>query len=174
MRRKTLWLTAVLLFTGPGRLLASKGSLQETRSSIEGTYTLQEWHAGEEILRPPAVDGRFMLHDGVVSVILTNGLLPSTKVSAATYGRYSLDSSGFSYNYEDATSVTETPSEDKVSHKLLFEGTRSFTVSREADGVRLRRTEGNIEFLFTRDLLTYSENGKVLRVWRRVKTDKQS
>ena len=34
--------------------------------------------------------------------------------------------------------------------------------------------EGNIEFVFTRDLLTYSENGKVLRVWKRIEQVKQS
>jgi len=148
--------------------------MQDTKSYVEGAYTLQEWHAGDEILRPPAVDGRLLFRDGVVAIILKNWAQPASKVSAATYGRYSFDSSGFSYSYEDATSVTETPSEPKVSHKLLFEGTRSFTVSREPDGVRLRRAEGKIEFFFTRELLTYSENGKVLRVWRRIKADKQS
>jgi hypothetical protein len=174
MRNKTLCFAVVLLLAGPGELLASKGSSQETKTLIEGVYTLQEWHAGEEIIRPPAVDGRFVLRDGIVATILKNWSKPDAKVSAANYGRYSLDSSGFSYSYEDATAVTETPSEAKVSHKPIFEGTRSFTVTREANGVRLRRTEGNIEFFFTPELLTYSENGKVLRVWKRVKPDKQS
>lgn len=144
--------------------------MQETKGYVEGTYTLQEWHAGDEILRPPAVDGRFIIRDGVVATILKNWSKPESKVSGATYGRYSLDSSGFSYSYEDATFVTETPSEPKVSHKLIFDGTRSFTVSREADGLHLRRAEGKIEFVFSKELLTYSENGKVLRVWRRIKT----
>ncbi len=174
MRNKTLWFAAVLLLAGPGELLASKGSSQETKTLIEGVYALQEWHAGEEIIRPPAVDGRFVLRDGMVATILKNWSKPDAKISAANYGRYSLGSSGFSYSYEDATAVTETPSEAKASHKLLFDGTRSFTVSREANRVRLRRTEGNIEFLFTPEQLTYSENGKVLRVWKRVKPDKQS
>ncbi len=174
MRNKTLWFAAVLLFAGPGNLLASKGPLPETKTLIEGAYTLQEWHAGAEILRPPAVDGRFVLSNGVVATILKNWSQPTAKLSAANYGRYSLDISGFSYSYEDAVAVTETPSESKVSHKLIFEGTRSFAVTRDADGVHLRRTEGNIEFFFTSEVLTYSENGKVLRVWKRVKPDKQS
>ncbi len=174
MRNKSLLFAAVLLLAGPGELLASKGSLQETKTLIEGAYTLQEWHAGEEIIRPPAVDGRLVFSNGVVVTILKNSSKSDAKVSAANYGRYSLDNSGFSYSYEDATAVTETPSEAKASHKLLFEGTRSFTLSRDGNGVRLRRTEGNIEFFFTPELLTYSENGKVLRVWKRVKLDKQS
>ncbi len=174
MKNKTHWFAAILVLAGPGALLASKASPPEARSSIEGVYTLEEWHAGEEILRPPAVDGRLVFRDGVVVTILKNLSQSASKVSAATYGRYSLDSSGFSYSYEDATFVTETPSEAKVSHKLLFDGKRSFTVSGDPNGVRLRRTEGNIEFFFTRELLTYSENGKVLRVWRRVKAEKQS
>lgn len=171
---KTLWFAAVLLLAGPGELLASKGSLQETKTLIEGAYTLQEWHAGEEIIRPPAVNGRFVLRDGVVVTVLKNWSKPDAKVTGANYGRYTLDSSGFSYSYEDAIVVTETPSEAKASHKPIFEGTRSFTVSRDANGVRLHRTEGNIEFLFTPELLTYSENGKVLRVWKRVKADRQT
>jgi hypothetical protein len=174
MRNKTLCFAVVLLLAGPGELLASKGSLIETKTLIEGAYTLQEWHAGEEVIRPPAVDGRLMFRDGVIATILKNWSEPSAKINSANWGRYSLDSSGFSYSYEDATTVIETPTEPKVSHKLIFEGTRSFTVSREADGVRLRRTEGAIEFFFTPELLTYSESGKVLRVWKRVKPDKQS
>jgi hypothetical protein len=38
----------------------------------------------------------------------------------------------------------------------------------------LRRAEENVEFFFTPELLTYSENGKVLRVWKRVQQDKQN
>jgi hypothetical protein len=174
MRNKVLWFAVVLLFPGPGEPLALKASLQGIKALIEGAYTLQEWHAGEGVLHPPAVDGRFVLRDGVVATILKNWSQPGAKVSAANYGRYSFDSSGFSYSYEDATAVTETPSEAKVSHKLLFEGTRSFTASRDANGVRLRRAEENVEFFFTPELLTYSENGKVLRVWKRVQQDKQN
>ncbi len=149
--------------------IGSGGVGAKIEDYVEGTYTLEEWHAGDEILRPPAVDGRFVLGDGVVATILKNWSQQASKLSGATYGRYSLDTSGFSYSYEDAIFVTETPAETKVSYKLLFDGTRSFTVSQEADGVHLRRIEGEIEFVFSKELLTYSENGKVLRVWRRVK-----
>jgi len=139
-----------------------------TNDTVEGTYVLEEWHVGDEILRPPAVDGRFVLRDGVVTTILKNWSQQASKLSGAAYGRYTLDTSGFSYNYEDATVVTETPSETTVSYKLIFEGARFFTVSRKADGVHLRRAEGEIEFFFAAELLTYSEQGKVLRIWRRV------
>ncbi len=162
-------ISAVLLVASPTRLMAAEMSVKEARNHIEGTYTLQEWHAGDEVLRPPAVDGRFALHDGVVVTILKNWSNAASKMSGATYGKYSFDKSGFSYSYEDATVVTETPTETKISHKLLFDGTRSFSISREPDGVHLRRAEGKIEFVFTNELLTYSENGKVLRVWHRVK-----
>jgi len=174
MNNKTVWVAAFLIFTSPGSSLAAEGSMQEAKKYIEGAYTLEEWHAGEEIFRPPVVDGRLFFRDGVVATMLKNWSKADSKVSGGTYGRYWFDSSGFSYRYEDATIVTETPSEPKVSHKLLFDGTRSFTVTRVPDGIRLHRAEGNIEFVFTRDLLTYSENGKVLRVWRRIKSDKQS
>src|SRR6266852_2591513 len=111
MRNKTLWFAAVLLLAGSGELLASKGSHQETKALLEGVYTLQEWHAGEETIRPPAVDGRVVLSNGDVVTMLKNWSQQAAKLSAAIYGRYSLDRSGFSYSDEDATAVTETPSE---------------------------------------------------------------
>lgn len=143
--------------------------MQDVKALVEGVYTLREWHTAQEVLHPPAIDGRFVLNDGVVVTVLKNWSQAASKISLSTYGTYVLDPSGFSYKYEEGTVVTETPTEAKASHKLIFDETRSFTVTREADGVHLRRAEGGIEFAFTRDGLMYSENGKVLRVWQRVK-----
>ena len=139
------------------------------RKLFEGVYALREWHAGQEILKPPAVEGRFALTHGVVLTILKNWAQASRKVAVASWGSYVFDESGFSYRYDDSTVVTETPGEKQVSYGPLFEGIRTFTVTHDSDGLHFRRVEGGIEFLFTADGLKYSENGKVLRFWQRVK-----
>ena len=138
------------------------------KSLVEGFYLLREWHTGQEVLRPPAVDGRFALVDGVVVTILKNWSEPANRLSATAWGSFTLDADGFSYRYEDATIALETAAEPRVSHQLPFEGTRSFKPSVEPGGLRYRRAEGGIEFFFTPDGLAYSENGEVLRVWKRV------
>jgi hypothetical protein len=53
MRGKTVCFSAVLLVASSTRVLAAEGSVQEIKSYVEGVYALQEWHAGEEVLRPP-------------------------------------------------------------------------------------------------------------------------
>jgi hypothetical protein len=147
----------------------SEGTMPDVRSLVEGVYTLREWQTAQEVLRAPAIDGRFVLVDGVVVTALRNWSQPANKISGIGYGSYKLDGSTFSYSHEEATTATETLTEARVSHKPVFEGTRTFTVSREAGGVHFRRAEGGIEFFFTPEGLRYSENGKLLRVWQRVK-----
>ena len=41
----------------------------ELRAVLEGTWELEEWHAEGEIMRPPQMTGRWMVHDGVVMAI---------------------------------------------------------------------------------------------------------
>jgi hypothetical protein len=48
---------------------------------------------------------------------------------------------------------------------------RSFAAKLEDGVVRLRSENGQQEFLFTAEGITYSENGKPLRVWRRITED---
>ena len=171
-------LALVLGLVGAFGILPRAGSsaqeAPDLKAIVEGMYTLREWHIAQEVLRPPAVDGRFVLLEGIVVTVLRNSSNGASKISGMNYGSYTLEPSSFSYKYEEATLAIETPTDAKVSHKLIFDGTRTFAISREADGVHFRRAEGGIEFLFTPDSLTYSEGGKVLRVWQRVKAARRS
>ena len=38
----------------------------DVRGVIEGTWELVEWHVAGRVLRPPEMEGRWMVHDGVV------------------------------------------------------------------------------------------------------------
>jgi hypothetical protein len=139
------------------------------KARIEGVYSLQEWHLGGEIVRPPLVDGRFLLLDGAVITVLHNKVKEANQTTVASYGSYLLDGTTFSYRYDDTTVLVQTDAAATVSRKVPWEGMRSFALSSESNVVRLRSDNGQQEFLFTPDgLLTYSENGKVQRVWQRV------
>jgi hypothetical protein len=52
---------------GPGTLRAQEGMPPaDVRAVIEGTWELTEWHVGDVVVRPPEIEGRWMVHDGHV------------------------------------------------------------------------------------------------------------
>jgi len=58
---------------------AEQISLDALKARITGLYTLEEWHKDGEVLRPPQVDGRFILLNGTIMTILDNKLQPSRR-----------------------------------------------------------------------------------------------
>jgi hypothetical protein len=49
---------------------AVAASITEVKSLVKGVYELEEWRVGDKVLKPPQVDGRFVLRDGTVITIL--------------------------------------------------------------------------------------------------------
>jgi hypothetical protein len=137
-----------------------------TEPGIEGLYTLQEWRKDGQILKPPKVNGRFVLLNGSVVYNIYNRAQDAEQRTIMAFGSYTLDANKFSYHYEDTSIFTQTASGNTASYEPLWEGVRSFDVQREGGTVRFR--SGKQEFLFTKDTLTYSEGGEVLRVWKRI------
>ena len=172
LRRSPLRATASVLATvlvcscalAPG----ADSSLSAVKGRIEGVYSLEEWHLGAEAVRAPRVDGRFMLKDGAVITILHNRVQETSQMTVASYGSYLLDATRFSYRYDDTSVFVQTGAGITVSRKLPWDGMRAFAVLSEGSPVRLRSDNGLQEFLFTPEVLTYSENGKLQRVWRRI------
>ena len=80
-------------------------------------------------------------------------------MQATAYGTYVLTPTEFSYRYTEPSVFTITPSSITVSHKLPWEGMRTFGVSREGSAVRLRSQTGAQGFLFPPEGLTYSDAG---------------
>ena len=139
------------------------------RPWIEGVYALQEWHMSDGVSRPPQVEGRFVFLNGAVISVIHNRTQEANQTTVAAYGSYLLDATQFSYRYEERSVFTQTPSKITVSHVAPWEVMRSCSASREGDVVHLKAVNGQQEFRFTAEGFTYSaENGKVLRVWRRV------
>jgi hypothetical protein len=157
----------VAMYVSP--LLAADTSIETVRTAISGVYMMEEWHKDGDVFRPPQVEGRYVLLNGVVMFILHNRIQSASQTTTVAFGRYVLDSKKFSYGYDNASVFTETASGATVSHKPFWEGMRSFAVDVQDGVVRLRSESGQQEMMFSADRLTYSENGRVLRVWHRLK-----
>jgi hypothetical protein len=148
---------------------ASAASIAELRAAIDGVYALEEWHIDGQVLRPPQVDGRFVLMHGTVMTVLLNDAQESNRTSNTQFGTYVLDETSFSYGYDTRSGFTQTPGTITVSRTPGFAGMRRFAVSIHGSAVHLE--SGPMEFIFTPDGMRYSEKGKLLRVWRRVKAN---
>ena len=162
-----LWMMLPLLFyyfVAAG----ADAELDAVRAGVEGVYALEEWHTESGVFRPPQVEGRGVLLNGTITVILHNRMKESPQTTIASYGRYTLTPTEFSYSYTEASVFTITPSAITVSHKLPWEGMRTFNVTREVNAVRLRSQTGAQEFLFTPEGLTYSDAGAGTFVGKRV------
>ncbi len=165
--------TRLLAFIAPLALgadaaWADGNSMHNIQSTISGVYTLAEWHIDGVAYTPPQVAGRFVLLDGTITTVLHNRSQTQKQTTSTMVGTYTLDSSVFTYGYEDVSTSAETPSGASVSHELPWKGRRAFTVSAENGVVHFRAVGGHQEFAFSAEGMTYTEDGTPLRTWRRV------
>ena len=137
------------------------------KARVEGVYVLLEWHIDGEVFRPPQVEGRFLVTNGEALTVLHNRSKEANQTTAVLIGGYTLDATHFSYSYPETSVFVQTPSAITVSPKPLWEGIRTFALTADGNAVRLRADNGKYEMVFTTDGLTYSKDGKVVRVWRR-------
>ncbi|MGE3508840.1 MAG: hypothetical protein AB7N65_08150 [Vicinamibacterales bacterium] len=114
---------------GAGRSLASTqgtvprtSELDRARQRLEGSFELEEWKVGGTVLRPPQVEGRFSVHDGLVMIMTVRKDLPVPE-TAAGYGTYRFENDTFTYGY-----------------------THHETVRADADGKPSRRVSGPMTF----------------------------
>jgi len=153
-------------------LVAASSSAADIQTNIHGlifgVYELEEWHVDGAVLRPPQVQGRFILLNGTITTILHSRVPSERQMTSVFVGKYVLENARFSYGYQDSAIVVETPSGVSESHKPPWEGMRSFAMIITPAGVELRSEGGPQAFTFTTAGFTYSENGQTLRVWRRI------
>jgi hypothetical protein len=157
----------LLVVWSPHPVCAADPEVEALRAMIDGMYALEEWHTDTGVFRPPQVEGRFTALHGAVVLVLHNRISEANQTTNASYGSYVLNAKEFAYRYEAPSVFTQTSTGITVSHKPFWEGLRSFAVSRDGEAVLLRSATGE-EFLFSREGLKYSQQGKVLRVWRRL------
>ena len=143
-------------------------TITEVKTAIEGVYILDEWTIGGQTFRPPAVEGRFVILNGNIVTVLIDTMQESKRSYNALFGVYSLTPTSFAYKYETRAGFTQTTDNISLSRVIPWEGMRDFTVKQEGNSVHLQFGE-TAAFDFNPERLTYSEGGKVLRVWHRTK-----
>lgn len=143
-----------------------KRRLNEVKSKVESVWILEEWHMKGEVVRPPKVDGRFIVHDNTCVTILLNRAVEEPW-SYYTYGNYTWDASTFAMQFTETSFFKESASGITVSHKLTFDGQRkSFVISKQNNKVEMRADDGT-ELIVDGDTLIYGSKGKITRIWRR-------
>ncbi len=142
----------------------------EVRAVIEGTWELVEWHVGERVLRPPEMEGRWMVHDGLVMATRhRNG--PDDFESTAGYGEYRWGPMTWTYGYERSEDL-RGPSPDDA--RLTVTGSdpirmSTFRITREGDMLILDGEALRWEYdVPGRTFLLKTSGGRAIRKYREV------
>jgi hypothetical protein len=120
-----------------------------------------------EAVRPPKVDGRFIIHDNAIVVILINRAGEGVW-SYYGYGKYTLDASTFSLGFDDVAMFTESTSGTTVSRQLTWDGKmKSFVIRQENSMLHMRCDDIDFDLIVDGNTLTLKQAGKIARTYRR-------
>jgi hypothetical protein len=149
---------------------AAQGSAPaDIRRVLEGTWTLEEWHADGQVMRPPEMTGRWMVYDGIVMAIRhRNG--PKNFESTAAYGEYRITADEWIYGYERSEdTLGPTPEEAKMRVRVTKPvPMQAWKIVRKGTKIVLER-EKSLRWEFDGpDFTLYSTNGQVLRKYRKI------
>lgn len=92
------------LQNAPSGAASAIDDVDKARSLLEGTFELDEWHVGGKALRPPDVEGRFSIHDGVI-LFMTTRKDGGTIESTHGWGHYRIERTGWTYGYHHLEAV---------------------------------------------------------------------
>ena len=125
------------------------------RQTVEGTWQLESWHIGDEVVRAPEAHGYWSLHNGTVlfTVYRTDG---DTTFTSFGNGAYNITDSTWSYRYDHFTNLIVRGSGDdqvvEVDHPLLREGwPRVFEAKRESGKLVLDNEQGLRQSIYEGD-----------------------
>lgn len=142
----------------------------EVRAVIEGTWELVEWHVGDQVLRPPDMEGRWMVHDGLVMATRHRDG-PDDFESTAGYGEYRWGPMTWTYGYERSEDL-RGPTPDAV--RLTVTGSdpirmSTFRISREGDMLILDGERLRWEYdVPGRTFMLKTSSGRPIRKYRKV------
>src|SRR6266404_5311611 len=103
MAWKAITLLAIGLLATASR--AEEASVEALKAGIEGAYVLEEWHRDGGVLRPPVVEARTVLLNGLLTFIAFDRAKEDNKTAISGYAKYILEPGKFSYGYEGWTAV---------------------------------------------------------------------
>ena len=158
--------TALLMMPLSCASIGKQRSLKEVKAKIEGTWILEEWHIKGQVVSPPKVEARFIVHDNALELLMLNraGEKPWYWYG---YGKYTLDASTFSMGFDEAAFFMESTSGITVSHKLPWEGMKSFGIGKVNNQLHMGPSNDNYEIIVDGNTLIYKKDGKILRTYRR-------
>ena len=162
-----LILVALLMLPLACASIGKKGKLNEVRSKVEATWILEDWHMKEEIVNPPKVAGRFVVHDNAIVLILLNraGEQPWSYYG---YGKYTLNASTFSMGFDETSFFKESSSGVTVSHKLLWDGKmQPFEIRTDNNQLHMRCDNIDYDIIVDGNTLILKIGGKISRTYRR-------
>ena len=170
MTRRIFPIVVAILLVGQGQGAAQSGAAAaEIRKVLEGTWTLEEWHAEGAVMRPPEMTGRWMVYDGIVIAVRhRNG--PKTFESTAAYGEYRITDTEWIYGYERSEDLRGASAADA---KLNVRVTKpipmlAWNILRDGSKVILQR-EKSIRWEFEGPIFTlFGPDGQVLRKYRKL------
>ena len=142
---------------------------EEVRQVVEGTWRLVEWHVGDRVLRPPEMEGRWMVHDGWVMAI-RHRLGRDGYESTAGYGPYRWGATSWTYGYERSEDRRgPTPAEAPLRVSEIPQ--RTFELTREGDHLILEDADGTLRWDYDipgRRFTLMGRDRRVIRVYERI------
>ena len=163
----TMTLIALLMLPLACASIGQKGKLNEVKSKVEATWILEEWHMKGEVVGPPKVASRFVIHDNAIVLIMLNRA-GEPPWSYYGYGKYALDASTFSMGFDETSFVKESSSGVTVSHKLLWDGKMMpFVIRTENNQLHMRCDDIDYDIIIDGNTLILKIGGKIVRTYRR-------
>ena len=108
----------------------------ELQSVVEGTWVLIEWHVNGRVLRPPEMDGRWMVHDGMVMATRHRDGVDGYE-STAGYGRYQWGQNTWRYGY-DRSEDRQGDTAGTAVLQVREVRQRTFNITKEGDHLILK------------------------------------
>jgi len=158
--------TALLMMPLSCASIGKQQSLKKVKAKVEGTWILEEWHIKGQAVSPPKVEARFIIHDNALELLMLNraGEVPWSYYG---YGKYTLDASTFSMGFDEVEMFMQKTSGITVSHKLPWEGMKSFGIGSENNQLHMGPSDDNREMIVDGNTLIYKKDGKIVRTYRR-------
>jgi hypothetical protein len=144
----------------------------EIRAVIEGTWELIEWHVGDRVLQPPEMDGRWMVHDGMVMAIRHRDGADGFE-STAGYGAYRWGPMSWTYGYRRSEDL-RGPSAAEATLRVTDSDPipmRTFQITRDGDHLILEDADRVLRWDYDvpgRTFLLIGRDGRTIRKYRRV------
>ena len=115
------------------------------------------------------MEGRFVASDNAFVLILLNRAGESP-LSYYGYGKYILDVSNLSMEFEEVEMFKGSTSGFTVSHKHPWEGTKSFAIGTDSGKLQMFPADGYPEITVDGNTMRITRKGKVVRTYRRAGT----